>query len=87
VRVRDRVSAGRIPRSQLKSFAFQFLSEYYLSLLALGLVLAQLDRLAPVDANDIIVCHYMRAHSITQHCASVCLALEKQPCLDETASR
>jgi hypothetical protein len=45
-----------IPRSELKSFALQFLSDYFLSLLALGLVLAQLDRLPAVDANDVIVC-------------------------------
>jgi hypothetical protein len=55
VRVRDRVSAGRIPRSELKSFAFQFLSEHFLSLLSLCLVLAQLGRLPPVDANNVIV--------------------------------
>ena len=53
--MRDRVSAGRIPRSELKSFAFQYLSEYFLSVLSLCLVLAELDRLAPVDVNDIIV--------------------------------
>jgi hypothetical protein len=54
---RDRVSAGRIPRSELKSFAFQFLSEDFLSLLALGLVFAQLDRLPAVDTNNVVVCH------------------------------
>jgi hypothetical protein len=53
--VRDRVSAGRIPRSELKSFAIQFLSEYFLPRLSLGLVRAQLDRLPAVDANDVIV--------------------------------
>jgi hypothetical protein len=37
--VRDRVIAGRHSRSELKSFAFEFLSEYFLSLLAFGLVL------------------------------------------------
>jgi hypothetical protein len=59
--VRDRVTAGRIPRSELKSFAFQFLSEYFLSLLALCLVLTQLDRLPAVEADYVIVCHCSKA--------------------------
>ena len=59
--MRDRVTAGRIPRSELKSFAFQFLSEYFLSLLALGLVLTQLDLLLAVEADYVIVCHYSNA--------------------------
>jgi hypothetical protein len=42
---------------EFKSFAFQFLPENFLSLLALGLVLAQLDRLPAVDANNVVVCH------------------------------
>jgi hypothetical protein len=46
---------GAFPRSELKSFAFQFLSKDFLSLLSLGLVLAQLDRLPPVDANNVVV--------------------------------
>jgi hypothetical protein len=54
-RVRDRVSAGRIPRSEFKPQALQFLSKDFLSLLSLRLVLAQLDRLPSVDANDVIV--------------------------------
>jgi hypothetical protein len=57
LRVRDRISAGRHSGSELKSFAFQFLPENFLSLLALGLVRAQLDRLPAVDANNVVVCH------------------------------
>jgi hypothetical protein len=39
----------------LKSYDLQSLSKDFLSRLSLGLVLAQLDRLPPVDANDVIV--------------------------------
>jgi hypothetical protein len=55
MRVRDRVSAGRISWLELKSFALQFLSEYCPSLLSLGLVLAQLDHLPAADANNVVV--------------------------------
>jgi hypothetical protein len=61
--VRDRVSAGRISWLELKPFAFQFLSEYFLSPLALGLVLAQLDRLPPIDADYVSDCHCARLNT------------------------
>ena len=59
--MRNRVSAGRHSGSELKSIAFQFLSEYFLSLLALCLVLTQLDRLPAVEADYVIVCHCSNA--------------------------
>jgi hypothetical protein len=57
VRVRKRLTAGRVSWLKLKSYALQFLSEYLLSLLSLGLVSAQLDRLPAVDTNNVVVCH------------------------------
>jgi hypothetical protein len=42
---------------ELEAFALQFLPEYFLAFLTLCLVRAQLGRLPPVDANDVIVCH------------------------------
>jgi replicative DNA helicase len=58
VRVRDRVTVGDHSCSEFKPQTLQFLSKDFLSLLALGLVIAQLDRLpaiAPeeqIPAND-----------------------------------
>ena len=45
----------------LRLWASVCLSEYFLSLLALGLVLARLGSLSPVDADDVIVCHCSNA--------------------------
>jgi hypothetical protein len=37
-----------------------------LSLLALGPVVAQLERLPPVDANDVFVCHCSNAPTMPE---------------------
>jgi hypothetical protein len=63
VRVRNRVSDGRISRSEFKTFAFQFLSEYFLSLLWLCLVLVELADLPPIEANDFVV--WLRVRFVT----------------------
>jgi hypothetical protein len=65
VRVRDRLAAGDHSWLELKSDDLQFLSDYLLSLLSLCLVLAQLDRLPPVDPDDVIFCHYCSLLSFT----------------------
>ena len=65
--MRDHVSAGRHSGLDLKSYNLQFLPENFLSLLALGLVLAQLDRLAPVNANNVVVCPLLWRSYEAQH--------------------
>jgi hypothetical protein len=62
--VRDRVGARRISRLEHKSFALQFLSEDVLSLLSLCLVLAQLDRLPPVDVLSSAMANALKTSSL-----------------------